>query len=246
MTNGHLTDPPAALTYSSVISQDTVCIALTLAALNGLNVMTADIQNTYIQALTSEKHYVICRCEFSDNMGKRALIIRGLYGLKSARASFWHHLASCMQYLGYESCKADPDLWMKKAEKDDKLAYWEYVLLYVDDIMAIRTKSMEVLEWLNHYFMIKPGSIMSPDIYLGGKLCSNTLPTGGKAWCSITNSYVQALVANMEKRLVEWGLQLMQGGKIPMSASYCPELDVSPELNPEEANYFQSMIGILC
>ena len=51
---------------------------------------------------------------------------------------------------------------------------------------------------------------------------------------------------NVEKLLAEWGLQLMWGDKIPMSASYHPELDVFPELDPEEANYFQSMIGILC
>lgn len=31
----------------------------------------------------------------------------------------------------------------------------------------------------------------------------------------------------------------------PMTTSYRPELDVSPELGPKEASYYQSLIGIL-
>jgi hypothetical protein len=30
-----------------------------------------------------------------------------------------------------------------------------------------------------------------------------------------------------------------------MTTSYRPELDVSPELDPEDASYYQSLIGIL-
>ena len=88
MADGHFTDPPVALTYSSVISWDTVSIALTLEALNRHDVMTADIQNAYIQAPTSEKHFVICGCEFGDDMGKRALIISTLYGLSKPEYPF--------------------------------------------------------------------------------------------------------------------------------------------------------------
>jgi hypothetical protein len=31
----------------------------------------------------------------------------------------------------------------------------------------------------------------------------------------------------------------------PLPTSYHPELDISPELNADDANYFQSVIGIL-
>ena len=41
---------PATLTYSSVVSRDSVRIALTVAALNDLKVMTCYIQNAYLMA----------------------------------------------------------------------------------------------------------------------------------------------------------------------------------------------------
>ena len=34
-------------------------------------------------------------------------------------------------------CKGDPDVWMKKAEKPDGETYWEYILVYVDNVMVI-------------------------------------------------------------------------------------------------------------
>ena len=37
------TETPAALTYASVVSQDSVCIALTLDDFNGLDVLACDI-----------------------------------------------------------------------------------------------------------------------------------------------------------------------------------------------------------
>ena len=36
-----------------------------------------------------------------------------VYGLKSVGAAFITHLARWMGFLGYESCEADLDLWLK-------------------------------------------------------------------------------------------------------------------------------------
>ena len=55
VAGGHRTKVPAMLTYASVVSRDTVRIALTLAALNGLEVKTSDIQNAYLTAPCAEK-----------------------------------------------------------------------------------------------------------------------------------------------------------------------------------------------
>ena len=45
VASGHLTDTPTAMTYASVVSRESVRIALTPAALNDLEVKTADIEN---------------------------------------------------------------------------------------------------------------------------------------------------------------------------------------------------------
>ena len=55
VAGGHMTKTPATLTYSSVVSCDSVWIALTVAALNDLQVMSCDIQNAYLTADCQEK-----------------------------------------------------------------------------------------------------------------------------------------------------------------------------------------------
>ena len=98
--DGHKTPTPTESNYAGVVSRESVRIALTYAALNGIDVMAADIKNAYLQAPSSEKHYVICGAEFGlENVGKRALIRRALYGGKSSGADFWKHLRTCMQHL---------------------------------------------------------------------------------------------------------------------------------------------------
>ena len=88
--DGHRTPDPEASNYAGVVSRKSVRIALTYAALNGIDVMAADIKNAYLQAPSSEKHYVICGPEFGlEHVGKIALICRALYGGKTSEADFW-------------------------------------------------------------------------------------------------------------------------------------------------------------
>ena len=55
VAGGHTTEAPATLTYLLVVSRDSVRIAHTIAALNGLEVMACDIQNAYLTADCCEK-----------------------------------------------------------------------------------------------------------------------------------------------------------------------------------------------
>ena len=68
--DGHKTPDPIGSIYAGVVSRESVCIALTYAALNELDVFTADIRNAYLQALSSQKDYIICGPEFGvKNIG---------------------------------------------------------------------------------------------------------------------------------------------------------------------------------
>jgi hypothetical protein len=83
--DGHKTTNPIGSTYAGVVSRESVRIAFTYAALNGINVFAADIRNAYLQAPSSQKDYIVCGPEFGiENVGKNALIHRALYGGKSA------------------------------------------------------------------------------------------------------------------------------------------------------------------
>ena len=100
-------------------------IALTLAAFNDLDVQMADIENAYLTAPITEKMWTVLGPEFGEDAGKRALIVRALYGLKSAGAAFRNNLAECMKKLGWMPCRADRDLWMNpETRPDDGVFYW--------------------------------------------------------------------------------------------------------------------------
>ena len=76
-----------------------------------------------------------------------------------------------MEYLGFSPCKADLDIWMRKAKRADNTDYWEYVLLYVDDCLAILVNSESIVrDEIGKYFLMKEASIGEPDVYLGGKV----------------------------------------------------------------------------
>ena len=53
--DGHKTETPPSVTYSTVVSQDSVRIILLVAALNELEVLSRDVQNAYLTAPNREK-----------------------------------------------------------------------------------------------------------------------------------------------------------------------------------------------
>jgi hypothetical protein len=81
VAGGNTTEVPSTITYASVVSRESVRIALTLAALNDLQVKSADIQNAYLCSPCGEKVWTICWPEFGPDQGQKALIVRALYGL---------------------------------------------------------------------------------------------------------------------------------------------------------------------
>ena len=111
---GHRTPDPKQSNYAGGVSRDSVIIALTYADLNDLYVTAANIQSAYLQATSSEKHYVLCGKEFGlEHEGKIALIRRVIYDVKLAGRDFWTHLRSCMTFLRFKFCLADTDIWMR-------------------------------------------------------------------------------------------------------------------------------------
>lgn len=246
--DGHLTaDVTEISTFAGVVSRESVRIALTYAALNGLDVWAADIRNAYLQAPSSQKDYIICGLEFGlENVGRVALIHRALYGGKTAGRDFRNHLRECMDHMGFKSCKADPDVWMRPAVKSNGNPYWEYILLYVDDTLVISERGESILRnELGKYFELKEESVGPPDLYLGGKMRKVVLDNGVGAWAFGSSQYVQAAVKNLENQLKERGEQLPRRAKAPLTTDYRPEVDVSPELSPTDAAHYQSLIGIL-
>ena len=241
-----MTEAPATLTYASVVGRETVRVALTIAALNGLDVKTADIENAYLTAPNREKIWTVLGPEFGTDAGKRALVVRALYGLKSAGASFRNHLAECMRSIDYLPCQADPDLWMKPETTEDGHKYYSYVLLYVDDALAIHEDALSVLNRMGKYFKMKEGSVGEPNVYLGAKVKPVTIAeTHVQCWAMSSSKYVQEAVANVEAKLRKSGKNLPNQAPGPWPSGYDAELDESDLLDAEDASFYQQQIGVL-
>ena len=76
MAGGHTTVAPATITYASVVSRESVSIALLLAALKDVEVKTTDIENAYITAPNAEKR--VLGPEFGSDAGKRVFVLRAI------------------------------------------------------------------------------------------------------------------------------------------------------------------------
>jgi hypothetical protein len=68
VAGGHRMDPPKALTYSSVISRESLHIAMLVVGLNDLDIQMADIGNAYLNAPTTKKCYVIAGDVFGPEL----------------------------------------------------------------------------------------------------------------------------------------------------------------------------------
>ena len=71
------------------------------------------------------------------------------------------------------------------------------------------------------------------------------LENGVKAWAFSSFQHVRSAVSNIESTLEKNGRNLPNIAETPIKTDYRPELDVTPELVPAQAAYYQSLIGIL-
>ena len=144
--DGHKSPDPIGSTFEGVVSRESMHIAFTYVALNGLDICAVDIQNAYLQAPSLQRDYIMCGPEFGiENVGKVALIHRALYGGKSVGKDFRSHLRSCMHHLQFVTCPADPDMWMQPVQKSDGSPCYEYVLLYKDNTLVVSERAEEIL-----------------------------------------------------------------------------------------------------
>eukprot|EP00957_Ditylum_brightwellii_P023617 1782306-Ditylum_brightwellii.AAC.1 len=56
--DGHKTPDPELSKYVGAVSRESERIVFIYVALNNLDVWAADIQNAYLQALPSQRHYI--------------------------------------------------------------------------------------------------------------------------------------------------------------------------------------------
>ena len=248
VADGHRTKVPASSTYSTVVSRDSIRICFMLAALNGLQLLAADIENAYLNAPCQEKHWVKAGPEFDKDEGKTYIVCRALYGLRSSGAAFRAYLAEILDAIGFKSSIADPDVWIRSNIKPDGQHYYKYILVYVDDILCISATPKETMLEISSNdkgrIKFKKNKIEPPTMYLGATVAEKQI-NGNNCWTMSSSTYIKAAIETIEKQLPSKGLKFNNRCHTPIQQGYRPELEQSQELDEDGITFFQECIGML-
>ena len=249
VANGNEThDLPKWDVYASVVSRETVRIAFLYAALNDLSVLSCDIANAYLNAPCAEKLWTLAGPEFGEDAGAVMILKKAVYGLQSAGNSWRSTLHSTLEALELVPSRGDPNLYMRRVQDDPIQGdYYEFVLVYVDDLLCISGDPKSFMDKLGRVYDLKD-SVKPPERYLGANVDTYVNSNGQEFWSLSSNDYVQNAVKLVKGMLEKEGLTLPTSHnqtKRPMDQKYRPELDVSPELDPVQAQRYQQLIGML-
>ena len=115
-----------------------------------MKVWGVDIGNAYLEATTKEKLYIVAGTEFEELQGHILVIHKALYGFKSSGIRWSQRIHDIMLQLNYRPCKADPCVWLR--EMKDK---YEYVAIYVDDLLIASEETQKIIQDLETKFKLK-------------------------------------------------------------------------------------------
>jgi hypothetical protein len=69
--------------------------------------------------------------------------------------------------MGFRHSEADPDVWLRPACKPDGTKYYEMILCYVDDLLAISDKPEGIVKSVQERFKLKGNKFGPPNDYPG-------------------------------------------------------------------------------
>jgi hypothetical protein len=232
VAGGHLTKAPLQSIYSGVVSLRSIQIALLAAELNGLTILGGDVGNAYLEADTEEKVYIIAGPEFGSREGHVLVIQKALYGLRSSGFQWHEKFADTLREEGFIPSKADPELWYRDAGD-----IYEYICVYVDDLLDIMKDPQSFMDKLTQHYGYKLKGVGPPSYHLGANYSRD--PDG--TLCMGSRDYVDKILKNYERVYGEKPAMRYQ----PLDQDDHPEVDVS-ELLPEEGIVqYQPLVGEL-
>ena len=134
--------------------------------------------------------------------------------------------------MGFKPCLADPDLWYR-----DMGDYYDYVCVYVDDLLIVSKRPQEFFDTLVEKYGYKLKGVGPPEYHLGGNFGRDP---DGTLFLS-AEKYVSKLMDGFERMFQK----LPYKASSPLVDGDSPELDTSELLDEEGIRIYQSMIGAL-
>jgi hypothetical protein len=104
--------------------------------------------------------------------------------------------------------------------------------IYID-ILVLAENPKSIMDVLAKTYHLKEGSVGEPHTYLGAQIKKHTLQDNPskQVWAMSAEKYIKEAICNVENDLAKTNRKLPNNVPTPLTSNYCPELDVSPELN---------------
>ena len=187
-----------------------------------------------MEALTREKLYIIAGPEFKHLEGHTLLVHKALYGLRTSGTRWAETLADYLTNLGWKQCQIDPAIWIM-----DKGTHYEYLIVWVDDILICLKDPMVMIAELKKRFTLK--GVGKPEYFLGADMTFETEADGSKTFTMGSKTYVKRILKQFE---------LVMGYKpkkvkTPLDPKDHPELDESELLDEKAKRIYWSLMGML-
>jgi Reverse transcriptase (RNA-dependent DNA polymerase) len=233
VAGGHRTLTPIDSVYSGVVSLAGIRLVTFLAELNDLELWGTDVGNAYLESYTKEKVAFIAGPEFGELEGHLLVIIKALYGLRSSGARWHDRLFDALSAMGFKPTRAHPDIWMRKRD-----GHYEYVAVYVDDLLIASRNPKIIIEWLEKRNMFKLKGTGPISFHLG---CDFFRDEEG-VLCVGPRSYIERMSMQYE---CFFGTKPRALYTSPLLANDHPELDTSDMLDDTGISQYQSILGTL-
>ena len=232
VAGGHLTDTPIDSVYSSVVSLRGVRLLAFVSELNDLEIWATDIGNAYLESYTKERVYIKAGPEFGERERHTLIIIKALYGLKSSGVRWHERLADVLREMGFSISKAEPDIWMR-----DKGDHYEYIAVYVDDLLLIGKDPQVIVDILSKTYKFKLKGTGPIEFHLG----CDFFRDGEGNLCYAPRKYIEKTLDNYKRIFGRYPKEAVS----PLVKGDHPELDTSDLLDEEQIKIYQSLIGSL-
>lgn len=203
-----------------------------LGELNDLELWATDVGNAYLESYTKEKVYIIAGAEFGELEGHTLIIVKALYGLKSSGLRWHERFADVLRDIGFIPSRAEPDIWMR-----DKGDHYEYIAVYVDDLLIASKDPQGIIDVLQDKYEFKLKGTGPLSFHLG---CDFFREEDGTL-CFAPRRYIEKVLDNY-KRIFG---QNPKEASSPLTKGDHPELDSSELLGVEDIQIYQSLIGAL-
>jgi hypothetical protein len=230
VANGNLTDIPVESVYSGIVSLRGLQLIVFFSELNELETWATDIGNAYLETETKEKVYIVAGPEFGELEGYVHVVHKTLCGLRTRGKRWSERLADCLREMGFEQCKAEPDIWIRRNGN-----VYEYIGTYVHDMCPASTDPMDITQMLEEDYNFKHKGTGPIAFHLG---CDFERDEDG----TMCKEYIEKMVDSYQRMFGE-----MPSSKVrsPLEKGAHPELKTSVFLDSDGIQIYQSLIGAM-